>query len=329
MGRISAPAGALIILFTLATGNAVASCGSSSCPIDLHDLQSADAGRFSLDLSFQSIDQDQPRIGSRSARVGEIASDHDEIRTINRLASLQLSYTVSDRVQLALTLPYVSRSHEHFDEESAEIERWNFADPGDAAVQGRLRLFASNAPTHSSLWLTGGVKLPTGTRHEASSGGEDAEVTIEPGTGSTDALFGVTYQSGVVRDTALEGMLGHSTLIPFFVALNGRVNGRGTHDYRRGHEVQLNAGTEYPLTQRIRLLGQVNARVLGKDDVGQTDENRDLTGGRFLYFSPGLRVLAGGGMSLYGFVQLPLYQHVNGLQLTAKANYLVGIRKSF
>ena len=184
MRHVSVAGALLLLLFSLAAFNAHASCGSSSCPIDLHALQFVDEGRFSLDLSFQYIDQDQPRIGTRRAQFGEIASDHEERRTINRLASLQLNYALSERLQLALTVPYVSRSHEHFDEENAEVERWNFSDVGDAAVQARLRLFASDAPAHSSLWLTGGVKLPTGTTHETGDTGEDAEVTIAPGTGS-------------------------------------------------------------------------------------------------------------------------------------------------
>jgi hypothetical protein len=321
-------AGALLLLFLVSPEVAHASCGSSSCPIDLHALQFGE-GKFSLDLSFQYIDQDQPRIGSRRAQIGAIPSDHDEIRTINRLATLQLNYSLSERFQMAVTLPYVSRSHVHFDAENARNERWNFADFGDAAVQGRVRLFVSDAPEHSSLWLTGGVKLPTGTRCEIGSTGEDAEVTIAPGSGSTDALLGVTYHSGVVRNTALQGELGHTTLIPYFVALNARMNGRGTNDYRRGHEVQLNAGTEYPLTSAIHLLGQINSRIVAKDAVGQTNENRDLTGGQYVYLSPGVRVLLASKTSIYGFVQLPIYQHVNGLQLTSKANYVAGIRKSF
>jgi hypothetical protein len=321
-------AGALLLLFSFTSQSVSASCGSSSCPIDLHALQFGD-GKFSLDLSFQYIDQDQPRIGSRRAAIGAIASDHDEIRTINRLAALQLNYSLNERFQIGVTLPYVSRSHEHFDEENARIERWNFAGVGDAVVQGRLRVFSSMDPAHSSIWLTGGVKLPSGSEREIGSTGEDAEVTIAPGTGSTDALFGVTYQSGLLRNTALQGEMGHTTLIPIFIALNGRLNGSGTHDYRRGHELQLNAGTEYPLTSTVHLLGQINGRMTGKDEAGQTNENRDLTGGRYLYLSPGLRLLLGAKTSIYGFIQVPVYQHVNGLQLTAKANYLAGIRKSF
>lgn len=308
------------IAIALCALSARANCGSSSCPIDVNALQVF--GRYSLDLSFQSIDQDQPRIGTRDAHVGEIASDHDEIRTVNHLATLQFTYAPSSRFQLAVSAPFVSRTHEHRDTESGELERWSFSDFGDAVVQARTRI-------HPSLWLTTGVKLPTGSEHASSDNGEDAEVTITPGTGSTDLLLGLTYENGVVRDTALSGPLGHATTIPYFIAIHYRINGRGRDDYRRGNEVQLNAGTEYPLSDRLHLLGQVNARMTSKDDVGKTDEERDLTGGRFIYVSPGIRFLFAPRTSAYAFVQLPVYQHVNGLQLTSKANYAIGVRQQF
>lgn len=317
--------GAILIALTAIPIHA--SCGSSSCPIDVSALENF--GRFTLDLSYQSIDQDQPRIGTSKAHVGEIASDHDEIQTINHLATLQLTYMQSPSLQLALTAPFVSRSHRHLDTESQEIERWRFGAFGDAVVQARKRLFIGESTAHPSLWLTAGVKLPTGTTHESSNNGEDAEVTITPGTGSTDGMVGLTYQSGFLRDTALMGPLGHSTLIPYFVALNVRVNGRGRDDYRRGHELQLNAGSEYPLRPSLYLLGQINVRATSKDDVGNTDEERDLTGGRYVFVSPGLRVRLGRGLSAYGYVQIPVYQYVNGLQLTAKANYVAGVRQQF
>ena len=315
------------ILIALTAISAYANCGSSSCPIDMNALQNL--GRFSFELSYQSINQDQPRIGTRKAGVGEISSDHDEIRTVNRLTALQFSYSPSTSFQLALTAPFVSRDHRHLDTGTQELERWRFSGFGDAVVQARTRLFIGESAPHPSLWLTAGVKLPTGSVHEASDNGEDAEVTITPGTGSTDAIIGITWQSGVVRDTGLGGPMGHSTLIPYFAGFTVRRNGRGRNDYRRGNEVQLNAGSEYPLSAALHLLGQINTRMTSKDDVGDTDEERDLTGGRYLFLSPGLRVLFGRGSSVYAIVQFPLYQRVNGLQLTAKANYVLGMRQQF
>ena len=315
------------ILVALTAVSARASCGSSSCPIDMNALQTL--GRFSFDLSYQYINQDQPRIGTRKAAVGEIPSDHDEIQTVNRLTALQFSYAPSTSFQFALTAPFVSRNHHHFDTGSQEIEHWQFSGFGDGLVQARTRLFIGESGAHPSLWLTTAVKLPTGSVHESSDNGEDAEVTITPGTGSTDAIVGLTWQGGVVRDTSLGGSMGHSTLIPYFAGVSLRRNGRGRDDYRRGSEVQVNAGSEYPLNASLHVLGQLNARMTSKDDVGNTDEDRDLTGGRYLFVSPGLRLLFGRGSSAYAIVQLPLYQRVNGLQLTSKANYVIGMRQQF
>lgn len=329
MTRLSTRVLALLLFSLLAAGGAEASCGSSSCPLDLHALQGVEMGKFSLDLSLQYIDQDQPRIGSRRASVGELPSDHDEVRTINRLTSLQLGYNVSTRLQLSASLAYVSRSHDHIESETREPESWNFHDPGDAVIQGRYRLFIADNAAHSSLWITAGAKLPTGTRHESGSSGEDAEVTITPGSGSTDAIVGLTWQSGLLRETALAGPMGNTTLVPFFVSTTYRRNGRGTHEYRRGNELQISAGSEYPISERFHILGQLNARSTSKDDVGETEEDRDFTGARYLFASPGVRFVAGDGVSLYALVQLPVYQHVNGLQLTSRANYVVGIHRSF
>jgi len=307
---------AFVVLVTLPL-KTLASCGSSSCPIDLSALN---AGRFTLDLSYQSIDQDRPRIGTHAARVGEIPSDHDEIRTINRIAALQLGVRASDRLELSFTMPYVSRSHVHFDNESQQLERWDFGARGDLLAQARVRV-------SDAVWLIGGVKLPTGARNEgAVGGGEIAEVTIEPGSGSTDFIGGVGFRRGVVRETGFSGPMGHAVVIPLFASVTYRVNGHGTNEYRRGNELQVNAGSEYPITRTLMFLAQINGRHTAKDDPGDTLEDRDLTGGTYAYVSPGLRLRVTPGLSVYGFVQLPAYQRVNGIQLTARRNYVGGVR---
>jgi hypothetical protein len=301
--------------------SAWASCGSSSCPIELRALDAAHPDRFTLDLSFQYIDQDQPMIGSHKARVGELPSHHDEVRTINRITTLQLVYALSDRLQLSIAVPRVSRDHEHNHNHHGEVlpESWQFSGAGDVALQARGRVT-------DSLSLIGGVKLATGARHETNADGEEAEVTIQPGTGSTDFLGGLSWHGGIVRDTSLGGAMGHSTRIPLFATAIYRVNGSGTERYRRGNELQVNAGGEYPLASRVNLAAQLNARLLSRDEPGHTDEDPALTGGRFLYASPGLNVTLTPSVSAYAFLQVPLYQHVNGIQLTAERNLVFGVR---
>jgi hypothetical protein len=53
------------------------------------------------------------------------------------------------------------------------------------------------------------------------------------------------------------------------------------------------------------------------------------TGGTLVYLSPGLVVPVSKQTSLYGFVQLPMYQNVNGVQLAPKISVSIGVRFSF
>lgn len=317
--------GKLIVLLCFAFAPQLfASCGSASCPIDLHALGLTDTSTLVADLSFQYIKQDRLRGNAPE-------TEHQELQTFNRVATLTLSYRATPSLLFVGTVPFISRQHDHIEVATGDAEEWRFHDFGDASLQARWRAWRGDSPVGSSFWLSGGVKLPTGNAHELSRGDdpEEGEVPIQPGSGSTDILLGATWQSGILRETSLQGMMGKTTLIPFFASVSYRLNGRGTHDYRLGNELQLNAGSEYPLSERLHLLGQVNLRHREKDSVGQTEENPDLTGGTFVYLSPGLRFSIGHATSLYGYVQVPVIQNVNGTQLTARANYLIGIQERF
>jgi hypothetical protein len=306
-----------------ASPSASASCGSSSCPIELHVLTPNDM-RFAVDLSFQYIDQKTLK-GSFSG-----VEDHQELRTINRLTALQVFAPISSRFQVGVTVPFVDRTHEHIDLQSNALERWNISSVGDIALQGRARLFERNGNAPHALWMTAIVKFPTGKQDVAAvGGGENAEVPLVPGSGSVDEVIGLSYESGVVRNTQLHGEFGRATFLPYFVSASFRHNGRGTNDYKIGSEFQLNAGTAYPLNRRVDLLAQLNARLRAKDEPGTTGENPDLTGGEYLYASPGVTVDIGRNAALYTYIQLPMYQHVNGSQLTAHANFLLGVRQHF
>src|SRR6185295_13177914 len=103
-----------------------ASCGAASCPSEIQSFNAPNVGHWSLDLSFQYIDQDRPRIGTHGAQVGEIPSEHDEVRTINRTATLNLRYALSNRFELGVTAPWISRFHEHLEE--GEAESWHLND---------------------------------------------------------------------------------------------------------------------------------------------------------------------------------------------------------
>ncbi|HET7436633.1 MAG TPA: hypothetical protein VFN10_18130 [Thermoanaerobaculia bacterium] len=304
-----------------------ASCGSSSCPLDTHALNQPERGHFTFDFSFQYIDQNQPRIGTRSAQIGELHADHDEVRTLNRIATGTLTYAATDRLQFGLAVPFVSRMHEHLAsnhahgftpaaEHNVVPESWDIQGVGDVTLHARYAL----TPT---VWALGGVKLPTGNDERANDDGEIGELPIQAGSGTTDGLIGLAYQSHAIRSTRA----GYS-LAPYFASASYTFRTGDARGYRMGNELQLNAGGAYPLGRTFDLLVQLNARSRTKDRIADEPEEAEFTGGKALYITPGIRVSAGTA-GVYALVQLPLYQDVNALQLTARRNWIIGVQTRF
>ena len=329
----------LVLAAALGAGGARASCGAAFCPIDTHAFNLPPVGSWALDLSFQYIDQDQPRIGTSSAEVGELPSEHDEVRTLNRTATLGLRYAPTSRLLLGASIPWMNRFHEHLanaEEEHGAAgdkheghhhepvpEQWSLEGAGDLALEAQWQAARAG---RTSLWLTGVVELPTGDDDRANDEGEVAELPIQTGSGSTDVVIGATVRGSLRGRTPRGGGMGDTAKLPWFAALSYRRNGSGRDDYRLGDEWQLNTGTALPLGGRLEAVLQLNLRHRLRDDTGTSGEDPDLTGGDFVYLSPGLRLALHEPWAAYAFVQQPLYQDVNGLQLVAERNWVFGVQ---
>lgn len=289
-----------------------------------HDAPKGGRGR--LDLTYQLITQDEPRIDSRRAAVGEDSTgEHDEVKTINRVYTAHLDYDVDARWGLGLTLPVVSRTHDHVDLDAGKNDHWGFSGLGDLAAQVRYAVVNGAPEGAGTLTLSATGKFPTG-RADARGDGGLAEVTIQPGSGSYDFIGGAVYARSAGRAPTLKG---ETATLPVFLATSLRVNGEGSRDYKMGNEVQVNLGAAYPLLRSVELLGQANFRTRAKDTAGRTGEEVAFTGSTFLYLSPGLRYHLTESLSLYGYAQLPVYQRVNQEQLTAPWNLLLGVTIGF
>jgi len=74
-------------------------------------------------------------------------------------------------------------------------------------------------------------------------------------------------------------------------------------------------------------------KTLAPSDVNDEDaierHTRNLNLVTTLSLSPGLSVALAGHDTVYGFVQLPLYQRVNGIQLVPRASLALGWPHSF
>ena len=316
-----------VALLSLALGaapRALANCGSAFCTVntnwDTHGAW-ADPG-FRLDLRYERIDQNQPLAGRRKVAVGEFPRDHDEVRTSNRNWLVSLDYTFNADWSASMALPVVSRDHFHimndFDNGTQTPEAWKFDKIGDMRVMLRRRLatFEAREPSLATVGLNMGLKLPTGSTNVVNAEGERAERTLQPGTGTTDVLLGAYYARLLpVRDLSwfAQGLLQ--------LPLNEN------EAYRPGRRISLDAGLRYDAAERLSLMLQLNALFRGRDSGANAE--RDDTGGRSWFLSPGLSFALTKDVRLYGFIQAPLYQYVNGVQLGSRPGAVMGVSARF
>jgi hypothetical protein len=303
----------------LLVSSALASCGAQNCVLDLRGPEES-AARYSFDLAYQFIDQDQVRVGSKRGRVGEIAADHNEIETRTESWLMTGRGRFGSALLVTASLPYIDRTHRHEDTESGtpEEESWSFTGLGDLTVLGTYTPGGAAPENGTQVSLQLGIKAPTGkTEVDANEAGEQPEPSARPSTGSWDGLGGVQLR----RWFATRTLAGEHLMMPFTIGVLGRVNGKGTDDFQAGNEVQINGTGGWALSPHFSLLAQINSRFKVKDtENGVQEEN---SGGQAVYISPGLRA-AFGHLSAFGYVQLRAYERVNGIQVTAPMHVMIG-----
>lgn len=313
----------IVAVFFAVVRPAAASCGSGSCSVDPIVHEPAEAGRVRLDLSFQYVDQGTPRVYSHRANVGADPNpDHDEVRTINRLWNARLDYDLSPRWGVGIALPLLARSHDHVDTASGGLNRWRFTGVGDLTVEGRWAAWRGDGPGAPAVTLTLAGKFPTG-RTGAHNQTAAAEVPLQPGSGSYDAIGGVVYSRNLPK-------LAQTPRVPaLFAGASYRKNNPGSRGYVIGDTFDGRAGATVPVWTRLDLMGQADWRVRRRDQAGATTEDMAFTGGQTLHLSPGLRWHWREGLSTYLFVQLPVYQYANREQLSSDANWHLGLTWEF
>ena len=302
-----------------------ASCGSASCPLNNHRY--LQAGFFNIMYSHEYINQDRLFIGSSRSYVGALPGEHDEVQTINQRDILDLQFGLADRVGISVAIPFITRQHDHIHHDGGgdTWEHWGFSGLGDVIVSGQYSLVVPSADFDPYLTVTAGVKLANGLTHVRNEKGEEAEVTIQPGTGSVDGIFGLYYRQPIASLPTLSGAY---SALPLTAGISYQITGVGSSGYRFGNSLLVHVGTSYQFSSRANFLFQINGRFQGRADVGSTGEPRENTGGAWIFASPGFSVDLAQNLSAYGYVQVPLFQNVNGIQQTASYNLQLGLSAS-
>jgi hypothetical protein len=298
-----------------------ASCGAAFCLVNT-DWSSQGAwvepgARF--DLRYEAVDLDQPRSGRDRVSVGALPRHHDEVETQNRNWVAAIDWNLGELWGVSVSMPYVGREHVHIhNHHGAQLfETWDFTEIGDTRIQARRTLTSNDDPEAPCVTgLTFGVKLPTGKHDVVNSEGEQAERTLQPGTGTTDFLLGYYWHSGAPL-LGLSWFAGAQVVLP----MNSK------DGFKPGQQLQVDGGLRYSVSRSVGLMLQLNYVAKGRDK-GENAEPED-SGSRQAFVSPGISWSATRDLQVYAFLQLPIYRAVNGIQLTADKSAMAGLSWRF
>ena len=306
----------------LSAGTANANCGSAFCFVNtnwsLQGIWTEPGPHF--DLRYEYIDQDQPRAGSSKVEVGEIPAHHDEVKTLNKNTIATLDYGFSPEWGATIVVPIVDREHEHIHHHMGQqlIERWSFTDLGDIRVQGRWQTLVgeTTADRAGFAGATFGLTLPTGKIDVKNADGDLAERSLQPGTGTTQLALSVYFREALP-------MMNSS-----WYAQAGALLPLGYRDgYKPGKQLGVDLGYRYDVNDHLGLNLQLNYVYKGRDK-GAEAEPED-SGGHAVAITPGITYAFTPAVQVYGFVQVPIYRYVNGVQLTADWSGTLGISVQF
>jgi hypothetical protein len=322
---------ALLFLFWLAPSSSLA-CASCGCTLS-SDWGDTQQQGFKLDLRYDFIDQSQLRTGTTtispeaaSKLVNGGGSQEVEVRTRNTYLTAGLDYQINDSWSIAALLPYIMRDHSTLGTASDGVtggpgggqydsSTSNF---GDAKILAR---YLGLTPQHNLSFLFG-FKLPTGSHtlvgtstDPSSPGPVPIDRGLQPGSGTTDAIVGLTYTEALNKNW------------DYFTEVLAQTALTISDQYRPGDGYNFNFGFRYMGYDFWKPQAQLNARYVERDSGAAADQFS--TGGTLLYFSPGAFFPVGGGVELYAFFQVPLYQNLQGVQLAPLFTASLGARYVF
>jgi hypothetical protein len=316
MKKLSVLCGALAL-----SAAAQASCGSAFCTLlnDRFALGLSDHVGWSADVRLEAVTQNRLRQGTTTISASDV-TDEDAIerhtRNLNLVTTLERAFDAHWSV--ALRVPVVRRDHLHdvLDPDTGAVgpsEQWKFTRVGDVQALGR---YQETSATQAWSWaVLGGLKLPTGSRSVTNDDGVRAERALQPGSGTTDLVLGASLRR-VFRFTDALNLQATVTQ-----ALNSR------EDFKPGRRSELSAGWSHAMSPQWSTVLQLNLAHKGRDSGAQAEPEN--SGSTTLSLSPGLSFATATHDTVYGFVQLPVYQKVNGIQLVPRASLALGWTHSF
>ena len=213
---------------------------------------------------------------------------------------------------MSASLPYLDRFHTTIAGGDTDISTSRASGLGDIRLLARYQKFT----VQQSFSLQFGFKLPTGRFDQTFADGPQAGALLDRGlqlgTGTTDILAGASW---FTRPAVNLGYFASVMLQQPLAAREG---------FLPSTSVTFSTGIRWLNSSRFTPQLQLNVKAEGREHGDEADTPN--SGSTIAYLSPGVTAEVTTHTSAFVFVQLPVYQRVNGLQLEPKWLLSVGVR---
>jgi hypothetical protein len=275
---------------------------------------------WSMDARIESVDQS--RLWHNTSRIdaSQIVDSVEEIekKTRNLNFVTTLSYGIGTDWSVSLRIPVLRREHLHFVDEDgtgyfSTPEQWRLDGIGDVQALARRQFLAESGGFSYALF--GGLKLPTGSIRAANVEGVSAERALQLGTGTTDVVAGVAGRKAAGLKDALIAQ----------ASITAAANSR--EGYQAGLRLEASVGWSHAYSRTLGTVLQVNVRHRAQDSGAQAEPGNSAS--TVVDISPGFTVALGDSSTLYAYVQLPVYQQIEGIQLVPDNALAIGWTHDF
>jgi hypothetical protein len=318
--RFSPTAAFAAAAISLAGASHVVACSVCGCSLSSDWVAQGVTITPGLDASirYEYFEQSDLRSGTGSVdRSALTFPNENEIqqRTVNRNTWLDLNYVMDSAWAVTASIPYHDRFHTTIAEGDTDISTSRASGLSDV----RLLVRYQKSDSTQSFGVQFGLKLPTGRFAQNFAEGPQAggllDRGLQLGTGTTDVILGGSWFARPVENL---GTFVQATLYQPLAARDGFIPSTS---------LTLSGGVRW--LNSSRFTPQLQLNIKAEDREHGVNADTPNSGGTIAYLSPGLTAELAANTSAFLFVQLPVYQRVNGLQLEPKWLLSFGLRWKF
>jgi hypothetical protein len=304
----------LLCLILLAEKQSYAqACCSGGAPISFNLVfSSAPVQTFQFALSY-----DYNNLGTLLESSNKF-DDNNRIRTTQSVL-LNVGYTFTSRFAVDAVIPYVVQTRKVYFQNNSDYTVASGI--GDLVLLPKILVFGANS-INKQLQIGAGIKAPTG-KSDIKINQIALNADMQPGSGSWDIIFMANYYQSLKSRPSI----GFNSTVNFIIAGTNK-NYLGEQEYKFGNDFYwLNSiSDQLPLKNAVLspTLG-LRYRIIGISEINDTQ--LDNTGGQWLTAMLAASIKWNKLPTFNVSAELPLYNKVNGIQLSTSYRFNVGIQQ--